>query len=130
MNCRWVRVPGHALNLTANRHIGPLPNGGSGGQLYEVAQNSDTYAVKLKGNGQTTRVLFNEYVCGRIGELLGVPFGEHGLIQVDAALLPGGGGGPLQAGNQCATVYFPNAQTDLSRLRQSSNWDTFAAVLV
>lgn len=130
MNCLWARLPGNGLSLTANRHIGPLPGGGSGGQLYEVAENSSAYAVKLKGNAQTTRVLFNEYVCGRIGELLGVPFGEHALIQVTAALLPGGAGGQLEGGNQCGTVYFPNAQTDLSQLRQASNGSTFAAVLV
>jgi hypothetical protein len=113
--------------------MGAAPGGSSGAQLYAVTENSSTYVVKLKGNNQTTRVLFNEYVCGRIGELMGVPFGEHALLRVDSGLLPGGGGpgsGQLQGGIQCGTVYFPSAQSDVTQLRLATNRDTFPAVLV
>jgi hypothetical protein len=127
MNCLWARLPGNGLCLTANKHVGAAPGGGSGAQLYGVVENQSTYVVKLKGNNQTTRVLCNEYLCGRVGELLGVPFGEHALVNVDTGLLPGGG---VQPGTQCGTVYFPNAQTDLNQLRQAVNGVTFPSVLV
>jgi hypothetical protein len=127
MNCLWAHLPGQRLSLTANKHVGAAPGGGSGAQLYGVSENANTYVVKLKGNNQTTRVLFNEYVCGRVGELLGVPFGEHALLTVDASLLPSGA---FQPGTQTGTVYFPYAQTDLNQLRHAVNGDTFPSVLV
>lgn len=127
MNCSWARLPGNGSSLAAKKHIGAAPVGGSGALIYE-AEDGRPYVVKLKGNNQSTRVLFNEYVCGRLGELIGVPFGEHMLVTVDTNLIPAGRA--LQAGTQFGTIYFPHAQTDQAQLRQARNWHTFPLVMV
>jgi len=78
--------PGTPLVLDATQHLGRASGGGSGAQLYKVAGDNATYVVKLKGTNQGIRVLFNEYVSGRIGEIMGVPFGLHALVRVTEAL--------------------------------------------
>jgi hypothetical protein len=128
-----VQLPGHPLLLTASQHLGRAPGGGSGAQLYQTTKELQTHVVKLQGTQQGIRVLFNEYVAGRIGEMIGVPFGQHALVQVPEPLLPAPGEPNLVArwpGTQYGTVYFGNAQSDLNQLRQSTNCREFASVLV
>ena len=88
MNAQPFPASGNALIYHATKHIGRAPGGGSGAQLYEVAENDNTYVVKLKGTQQGIRNLFNEYVSGRLGELIGVPFGEHVQVEVLDCLYP------------------------------------------
>jgi hypothetical protein len=92
--------------------VSAAPGGGSGAQIYEVTENASQYIVKFKGNNQGVRVLFNEYVSGRIGEFIGVPFGDHALIEVSDALHPPNGTQYITArmlGIQFATTYYTNA---------------------
>jgi hypothetical protein len=113
--------------------MGRAPGGGSGAQLYRVAENNDTYVVKLKGSQQGIRVLVNEYVAGRIGEIMGVPFGQHVLIEIPDSLLPPHGEPNLPQslpGVQFGTTYFENAQSDLTALRQAQNFNQFPSVVV
>lgn len=125
--------PGNTPILHASKHLGRAPGGGSGAQLYQVAENDNIYLIKLKGNNQGIRVLFNEYVSGRLGELMGVPFGEHVLVEVSDAVHPvaaAAGVRTREPGTQFGTLYFENAQSDLAQLRQAQNFDRFPSVLV
>ena len=129
------RPAGDPLRLTAKRHVSAAPGGGSGAQIYEVSEDVSEYIVKFKGNNQGVRVLFNEYVSGRIGELIGVPFGDHALIEVSDALHPPNGTQHITArmpGIQFATTYYSNnAQADMAQLRAATNFQShFPAVLV
>lgn len=133
MNGVDVRLPGNALELNASQHLGRAPGGGSGAQLYKVAEDDQIYVVKLKGTAQGIRVLFNEYVSGRIGEMIGVPFGDHALITVPDALLPPPGEPNIisrEPGKQFGTIYYENAQSDLLQLRAALNYSKFPSVVV
>lgn len=124
------RPPGDPLHVRAKKHLGAAPGGGSRAQRYEVIENGKTYVVKLKGNpGQGIRVLFNEYVSGRLGELIGVPFGEHALVSVPDALYPSNLGQKVP-GIQVGTEEFKEGQTDLTQLRNARNFNEFPSVLV
>lgn len=118
--------------MTATQHLGPMRDGGSGAQLYKVAECEDEFVVKLKGTKQGIRVLYNEYVAGRIGELIGVPFGEHVLVQVSDALHPPPGGNvpKLISGTQFGTTHYQHAQRDATQLKSAKNFNDFPAVLV
>jgi hypothetical protein len=124
-----VRQPGDVLHLHAKTHLGRVQGGGSAAQLYKVNEDDRIYVIKLKGNGQGLRVLFNEYVGGRLGELIGVPFGEHALITVDAGLYADDRTGHF-AGIQFGTVYYEHAQVDIIQLRKATNFNLFPSVLV
>ena len=133
MNAQPFPAPGNTLIYHATKHIGRAPGGGSGAQLYEVAENDNTYVVKLKGTQQGIRILFNEYVSGRLGELIGVPFGEHVQVEVLDSLYPPPGEPNIRArepGIQFGTLYYEHAQTDLAQLKQARNFDSFPSVLV
>jgi hypothetical protein len=77
--------------------------------------------------------LFNEYVAGRFGELIGVPFGSHALVEVGDDLHPPDGEPTIPhrlPGSQAGTVYFRHQQDDLNGLPKVLNWSSFPAVLV
>ena|SRR3984893_4306726 len=119
------RPPGTVLRLTAKEHLGPAPGGGSGAQLYKVMEEECTHVVKFKGTNQGIRILFNEYVSGRLGELIGVPFGDHALIDVSDFLHPPAGTPNIRdriPGIQFSTTYFQDGQTDRAQLRGAVNF--------
>lgn len=119
--------------MTAIQHLGRAPGGASGAQIYKVAECEELFVVKLKGTAQGIRVLYNEYVSGRIGEFLEVPFGEHALVDVPEALHPPPGERNISQrlpGIQFGTVYYNNAQRDESQLRKAKNFGNFPSVLV
>jgi HipA-like kinase len=129
------RPAGDPLRLTAKRHVSAAPGGGSGAQVYEVIEDPNLYIVKFRGNNQGVRVVFNEYVSGRIGEFIGAPFGDHALIEVSDGLHPPNGTQHITArmpGVQFATTYYSNnAQTDMAQLKAATNFQShFPAVLV
>jgi len=127
-------VPSGKLTVyKAALHLGAVRQGGSGAQLYKVNDRNETYIVKLKGNSQGIRVLYNEYVSGRLGEVIGVPFGEHVLVEVDALLHPRDGEPNVprrEPGIQFGTLYYPFAQTDIIQLRMARNYREFPSVVV
>lgn len=128
-----ARPAGNPLTHNATQHLGRAPGGGSGAQLYKVAEDDCIYVVKLKGSAQGIRILFNEYVSGRIGEIIGVPFGPHAIVVVPEALLPAAGEPNINArmpGAQFGTEYFEHGQADLLQLRQAGNFPEFASVVV
>lgn len=123
---------GAPLRLTGSIHLGREPGGGSGVQRYRVNEDQRVYCVKLKGNRQGIRVLFNDFVCSRIGELIGVPLGEPALITISEHLLPKDDGripNPL-AGIQFACERFEDGQQDLAQLRQTANFRDLCSVPV
>jgi hypothetical protein len=131
MDSLYVNLPGQPLRLNATVHLG-LAGGGSSAQRYNVSEQPEAFVVKLKGNPQGTRVLFNEYLSGRLGELIGAPFGVHALVQVAEQLLPIVPGTNTRLGTegtQFGTVYYPGAQRDIAQLKQAQNFATFPAVL-
>lgn len=127
-----MRPPGQPLLLNARTHLGAEPSGGSGVQRYEVAENGYTYCVKLKGNLQGIRVLFNDYLSGRIGEVLGIPVAETALILVPDLLLPRSEPRvPNPApGTQFAARRYEDAQNDQQGLRNVRNFADFCGVTV
>jgi hypothetical protein len=123
---------GAPRQLIASVHIGPEPGGGSGVQRYEVAGNDGLYCVKLQGNRQGLRVLFNDFVSSRFGELIGVPLGEPALVSVSAPLLPQNDPripNPV-AGVQFGARRFDDGQPDIAALRAADNFRALCAVPV
>src|SRR5205809_1685279 len=57
--------------------------GGSQAQLM-VADDGHEYAVKFQGNPQTTRVLANDYLAGRLARMIALSVPEPAIIHVDA----------------------------------------------
>jgi hypothetical protein len=57
------------MSIKASTHIRRL-RGGSQAQLM-VADDGHEYVIKFQGNPQTTRVLANEYLAGRLARLNG-----------------------------------------------------------
>ncbi|HZQ20274.1 MAG TPA: HipA family kinase [Terriglobales bacterium] len=57
--------------------------GGSQAQLM-AADDGRKYVIKFQGNPQTTRVLANEYLAGRLARMIGLSLPEPAIIQVDA----------------------------------------------
>ncbi len=128
------RPAGVPLQLTAKEHLGEAPGGSSGAQLYRVVENADTYVVKFKGSAQGIRILFNEYVSGRLGELIDVPFGDHALVEVRDSLHPPNGTRNIAQrlpGTQFGTTFYENGQTDLQQLKRARNFTShFPGVIV
>lgn len=127
-----MQPPGQPRVLHATTHIGAEPGGASGVQRYAVAENGDLYCVKLKGNRQGLRALPNEYVSGRIAEILGIPVGETALVTVPEALLPRSDAripNPI-AGTQFGTRRYEDGQTDENQLRTTQNYSEFCGVVV
>jgi len=123
------RPPGDPILINATIHLGKAPGGGSSAQFYK-ADDGKLYLVKLKGNGQGIRVLANEYICGRLGELIGVPCGEHLLINVGDALHPPNGIPQISQGIHFATTFYDHAQSDSMQLRHTTNFSAFPSVVV
>jgi hypothetical protein len=128
-----MRPAGQAVTLNAKEHL-PSDHlgGGSSTQLYTVTENDNTYCVKFKGNPQGTRILFNEYLCGRIGEFLQLPMSEAVMVNVGDALIPRHSPrlpNPFP-GTQFGTRFHIDGQTDQTALRASNNFGQFCGVVV
>jgi hypothetical protein len=70
------------MSIKAITHIRRL-RGGSQAQLM-VADDGHEYVIKFQGNPQTTRVLANEYLAGRLARMIGLNVPEPAIVQVDA----------------------------------------------
>lgn len=70
------------MSIKAITHIRRL-RGGSQAQLM-VADDGHEYVIKFQGNPQTTRVLANEYLAGRLARMIGLNVPEPAIIHVDA----------------------------------------------
>jgi len=70
------------MSIKAITHIRRL-RGGSQAQLM-VADDSHEYVIKFQGNPQTTRVLANEYLAGRLARMIKLNVPEPAIIHVDA----------------------------------------------
>src|SRR5947208_3296346 len=70
------------MSIKAITHIRRL-RGGSQAQLM-VADDGHEYVIKFQGNPQTTRVLANEYLAGRLARMIGLNVPEPAVIHVDA----------------------------------------------
>src|SRR5689334_5255881 len=63
------------------------PGRGGSGAVIIRADDNTRYTVKFKENGQTLRVLVNEFVAAHIAIRLGVPTPEPVLVEVDDGFL-------------------------------------------
>src|SRR5207244_12111039 len=70
------------MYIKAIKHIRRL-RGGSQAQLM-AADDGHEYVVKFQGNPQTTRVLANEYLAGRLARMIGLSVPEPFGIKEDA----------------------------------------------
>ncbi len=70
------------MSIKAITHIRRL-RGGSQAQLM-VADDGHEYVIKFQGNPQTTRVLANEYLAGRLARMIRLNVPEPAIIHVDA----------------------------------------------
>src|SRR6266851_2051048 len=70
------------MSIKAIAHIRRL-RGGSQAQLM-VADDGHESVVKFQGNPQTTCVLANEYLAGRLARMIGLNVPEPAIIDVDA----------------------------------------------
>lgn len=73
------------MHIKAIKHIHRL-RGGSQAQLM-AADDGHEYVVKFQGNPQSTRVLANEYLAGRLARLIGFTVPEPVIIHVDAEII-------------------------------------------
>lgn len=48
-----------------------------------MGENGQQYYVKFKENPESARILINEYICGEIAALIGLPITENVLIEID-----------------------------------------------
>jgi hypothetical protein len=67
--------------IKAYLSIRPL-RGGSQARLM-AADDGHSYVVKFQGNPQTTRVLANEYLAGRLARIVGLNVPEPAIVEVD-----------------------------------------------
>ncbi|RBW68788.1 HipA family kinase [Bacillus taeanensis] len=80
--------------------------------------DSLTYVVKFKNNRQGTRVLVNEYVVGRLAQLLSLPAAPFKVVSISQEFIKTSSektAKKFKAGNQFASVFIPNC-TGLSRV--------------
>jgi hypothetical protein len=70
------------MSIKAITHIRRL-RGGSQAQRM-VADDGHEYVIKFQGNPQTTRVLANEYLAGRLARIIRLNVPEPAIINVDA----------------------------------------------
>jgi HipA-like kinase len=77
-------LPG-ASQLEAIQHVRRL-RGGSQAQLMR-ASDRQYWVVKLRGNAQHDRILANEFLASRLGQLLGLPIPEVEIIELSDWLI-------------------------------------------
>ena len=68
------------MSIKAITHIRRL-RGGSQAQLM-VADDGHEYVIKFQGNPQTTRVLANEYLAGRLARMIRLNVPQPAIIHV------------------------------------------------
>jgi hypothetical protein len=118
--------------LEAKAYIRSMNGGGSRAQLFE-ANDGKQYVTKLIGNGQGTRILANEFVVGKLGELIGAPCPVPRIIKVDQAMVAQINskiGATFQPGLQFASPYiasptvqvFPSTLDSIIRASNISSW--------
>jgi len=73
------------MYIKAIKHIRRF-RGGSQAQLM-AADDGHEYIVKFQGNPQTTRVLANDYLAGRLARMVGLSVPEPVIIYVDAEII-------------------------------------------
>jgi HipA-like kinase len=73
------------MYIKAIKHIRRL-RGGSQAQLM-AADDGHEYVVKFQGNPQTTRVLANDYLAGRLARMFGLSAPEPVIIHVNAEII-------------------------------------------
>lgn len=72
--------------LTAVAYIGPIGRGATRPQLFRC-QDGEVYVVKTQNNKLGSKVLVNEYLATRLGELLGLCFPPGDIVQVPPSLV-------------------------------------------
>src|SRR6266542_3108142 len=70
------------MSIKAITHIRRL-RGGSQAKLM-LADDGHEYVIKFQGNPQTTRILANEYLAGRLARMIRLNVPEPAIIHVDA----------------------------------------------
>jgi fibronectin type 3 domain-containing protein len=108
-----------------------MNGGGSQSQLV-LGSDKKQYVVKLMGNGQGTRILANEYVVGRIAEILDAQSPPVTTIEVDAVMVANMNkvsNAHFQAGIQFAQLYvggsdtvFPSNPELMAKAGNIGNW--------
>ncbi len=125
--------PAAKITLTAKTYIRPMGLGGSSPQLVQGTDDRN-YVIKLMGNPQTTRILPNEFVTGKLAEILGAPCPQVTTIEVDQGIVDSiirtTGHQQFRAGIQHAQLYlasdtvqvFPSTQERMAKTINIDKW--------
>jgi hypothetical protein len=99
------------MTIRAVKHIRGMPRGSSRPQLI-LFSDGRKYIVKFKNNPiQGTRALVNEYVAGRLAQLLGLPVPRFKIVHISRQFFrdnPTLFRYRFQPGHQFASEYIPN----------------------
>ncbi len=102
------------------------------------ADDGKQYVIKLIGNDQGTRILANEYVVGKLAELLGTPSPPVGIVNVDEFIvnsLNSSLGTRFQPGPQFASSYLGGENVEvvpsnIELMRNASNANMWPFVVL
>jgi hypothetical protein len=92
--------------LVALRHIRSFADSAMQAQLYECSDGHQ-YVLKLPGNNQGVRCIFNDFMGTQLGKRLGLPVLESSFVHVIPELLPD-----------------PNLYSDTTNLKNGEAWGT------
>jgi hypothetical protein len=114
-----------------------MNGGGSRAQLFE-ASDGKQYVTKFIGNPQGTRILANEFIVGRIANLIGVPCPVPRAIQVEQEMVTQVNsriGAAFQPGLQFASPYIGSSTiqvfpSTLDLMSRTTNLETWPACIV
>ncbi len=114
-----------------------MNGGGSRAQLVQ-ADDGNQYVIKLIGNDQGTRILANEYVVGKLAELLGAPSPPVAIVSVDEFIVKSINsslGAKFRPGPQFASQYLGRetvevVPSNIDLMRAAGNCSSWLYVVV
>jgi hypothetical protein len=125
-----MKQPIHPVRLVES-----IPKGYSKPQRI-LFSDGRTYAVKFKNNPSGTRILVNEYISGKLAQLLSLPVVPFEVVKISDDFIKAN---PIflkhkfQAGNQFASLYIDNCihlSKDSPNQVKIKNRDHLAGILV
>ena len=114
--------------LYAVRYIGSMGKGLTKPQLFEC-DDGNHYVIKLKENPVGTKVLVNELIANRIGNLLGLPVSLGNLIYIPSQIIKME---PFQEGIHFGTLVSPHILRNppLKLIERAYNFDCIPGMYV
>jgi hypothetical protein len=115
--------------------IESIPKGYSKPQRI-LFSDGHTYAVKFKNNPSGTRILVNEYIAGKLAQLLSLPVVPFEVVAISSDFIKANAifsKYKFQSGNQFASLFIDNCNhlsKDLSNKVNLKNHDHLAGIIV